>query len=158
MISSRPFKSVVSMQLSCILEFDGASRGNPGQAGAGVIVRSEDGIIISRLREGLGVVTNNVAEYKALILGLKYALRKGFQNVVVNGDSKLVCMQVQDLWKIKHHDMIALCTEAKQLKDKFLSFKICHVRREFNSDADAQANFGIALPCGEVYEEYANLN
>lgn len=49
---------------------------------------------ISRLREGLGVVTNNVAEYKALILGLKYALRKGFQNVVVNGDSKLVCMQV----------------------------------------------------------------
>lgn len=49
---------------------------------------------ISKLREGLGVVTNNVAEYKALILGLKYALRKGFQNVVVNGDSKLVCMQV----------------------------------------------------------------
>lgn len=46
MISSRPFKSVVSMQLSCILEFDGASRGNPGQAGAGVIVRSEDGIIV----------------------------------------------------------------------------------------------------------------
>lgn len=145
-------------RLSCILEFDGASRGNPGQAGAGVIVRSEDGIIISKLREGLGVVTNNVAEYKALILGLKYALRKGFQNVVVNGDSKLVCMQVQDLWKIKHHDMVALCNEAKQLKEKFLSFKICHVRREFNSDADAQANFGIALPCGEVYEEYADLN
>ncbi|PWA87513.1 Ribonuclease H1 [Artemisia annua] len=78
----------------CILEFDGASKGNPGQAGAGAVLRTEDGNLICRLREGLGIATNNVAEYRAMILGLKYALSKGFTSIRVMGDSKLVCMQV----------------------------------------------------------------
>nr|GEX28052.1 ribonuclease H1 [Tanacetum cinerariifolium] len=80
---------------ACILEFDGASKGNPGQAGAGAVLRTEDGNLICRLREGLGIATNNVAEYRAMILGLKSALSKGFTSIRVMGDSKLVCMQVQ---------------------------------------------------------------
>ncbi|KAL6865154.1 hypothetical protein ACP4OV_016305 [Aristida adscensionis] len=114
-------ESLPDSNLSCILEFDGASKGNPGKAGAGVIIRRLDGSLIARLREGLGIATNNVAEYRALILGLKYAAKKGFKYVRAQGDSKLVCNQIQDLW-------------------------------EFNSDADAQANFAVELPVGEVQE------
>jgi ribonuclease HI len=107
-----------------ILHFDGASKGNPGKAGAGAVLMTEDGRVvlsilnaltkfvvylcslslthfmsnvtlkISRLREGLGVVTNNVAEYRGLILGLKYAIRHGFRRIKVHGDSQLVCNQV----------------------------------------------------------------
>ncbi|XP_052729746.1 uncharacterized protein LOC108321370 isoform X3 [Vigna angularis] len=78
---------------TCILEFDGASKGNPGKSGAGAILRAIDGSLICRLREGVGVATNNAAEYRAMILGMKYALKKGFTGIRIQGDSKLVCMQ-----------------------------------------------------------------
>ncbi|EEF27855.1 nuclease, putative [Ricinus communis] len=138
---------------SCILEFDGASKGNPGPAGAGALLRTTDGRIICRLREGLGQVTNNVAEYRAMILGMKYALKKGYTKIRVQGDSKLVCSQVQGLWKVKHKDMTNLYEQAKQLKDKFASFQISHVLRALNSEADAQANLAIQLADGQVQEE-----
>ncbi|PON75990.1 Ribonuclease H [Trema orientale] len=78
---------------SCSLEFDGASKGNPGPAGAGAVLRAEDGSVVWQLREGVGIATNNVAEYRAVLLGLKQALKKGFKHIRVQGDSKLVCMQ-----------------------------------------------------------------
>jgi ribonuclease HI len=144
---------VSSYCCSCTLEFDGASKGNPGPAGAGAILRAVDGSQVYRLREGLGVVTNNVAEYRGVILGMKYALDKGFKHIRVQGDSKLVCMQVQGLWKIKNQNMGELCKVAKELKDKFVSFHISHIDRELNSEADAQANFGVHLQNGEVKVE-----
>ncbi|KAJ7953674.1 Ribonuclease H protein [Quillaja saponaria] len=149
--SSLP-QAPLSNTRSCILEFDGSSKGNPGQAGAGAVLRADDGTLICRLREGLGVVTNNVAEYRAMILGMKYALKKGFTGIRVQGDSKLVCMQVQGLWKVKHQDMCNLYKEAKELKDKFLSFQISHVLRNLNSEADTQANLAITLADGQVQE------
>ncbi|KAK9194720.1 hypothetical protein WN944_005427 [Citrus x changshan-huyou] len=130
---------------SCTLEFDGASKGNPGQAGAGAVLRAEDGNVVYRLREGVGIATNNVAEYRALILGLKYALQKGYKHIRVQGDSKLVCMQIQGLWKINNQNLAGLCKEAKELKEKFQSFQINHILRNLNSEADAQANMGIYL-------------
>ncbi|KAL6624641.1 hypothetical protein ACP70R_031962 [Stipagrostis hirtigluma subsp. patula] len=162
-------ESLPDSNLSCILEFDGASKGNPGKAGAGAIIRRLDGSVVARLREGLGIATNNVAEYRALILGLKYAAKKGFKYIRAQGDSKLVCNQtlrglhlhgmqilanlVQDLWRVKNDNMADLCKKAKELKGNFLSFQISHVLREFNSDADAQANFAVELPVGEVQEQ-----
>ncbi|XP_028801947.1 uncharacterized protein LOC114757120 [Neltuma alba] len=136
----------------CILEFDGASKGNPGKAGAGAILRSSDGSLICRLREGVGVATNNAAEYRALILGMKFALQKGFTGIHIQGDSKLVCMQIDGLWKVKNESMSRLYAVAKELKDKFLSFQITHVLRNFNSEADAQANLAINLADGQVQE------
>ena len=82
-------------QDSCTIEFDGASRGNPGRAGAGAVLRAPDNTVLFRSREGLGSATNNVAEYRALNLGLETALNNGFRNVRVQGDSQLVCKQVQ---------------------------------------------------------------
>ncbi|KAM0851817.1 hypothetical protein ACQ4PT_052170 [Festuca glaucescens] len=79
--------------LSCILEFDGACKGNPGKAGAGVIVRQPDGSVIAQLREGLGIATCNTAEYHALLLGLRYADKEGFKYIRAQGDSRLVCNQ-----------------------------------------------------------------
>ncbi|TKY50380.1 ribonuclease HI [Spatholobus suberectus] len=141
----------LSICLSCTLQFDGASKGNPGPAGAGAILR--DGSKVYRLREGVGIQTNNVAEYRGLILGLKHALKKGYKHILVHGDSLLVCNQIQGLWKIKNQNMASLCSEAKELKDKFLSFKISHVLREYNCEADVQANLATNLRAGEVQED-----
>ncbi|XP_020677708.1 uncharacterized protein LOC110096217 isoform X5 [Dendrobium catenatum] len=144
--------------MTCILEFDGASKGNPGMAGAGAVLRAEDGNVISRVREGLGITTNNVAEYRALILGMKYALMRGFKHIRVQGDSQLVCLQVQDLWQTKNQNMADLCREVKKLKDMFQSFSITHVRREFNAIADNLANLAVTLPAGEVCEDFGPLS
>nr|GMD97024.1 uncharacterized protein LOC109154812 [Ipomoea batatas] len=137
---------------SCTLEFDGSSKGT-GQAGAGAVVRADDGSLTCRLREGLGIATCNAAEYRGIILGLKYALSKGFTSIRVQGDSKLVCMQIQGHWKVKSQNLSILYGQAKQLKDRFLSFEIIHVLRKFNSDADVQANLGAKLPDGQIQEE-----
>lgn len=144
----------LSICQSCTIEFDGASKGNPGISGAGAIVRADDGSMVCRLREGVGFATNNVAEYRSVILGLKFALKKGFKKVRAKGDSNLVCMQVKGLWKTKNQNMADLCKVTKELKAKFLSFTIDHVPRELNSQADAQANLAINLKDGEVREEY----
>ncbi|KAG6429608.1 hypothetical protein SASPL_107660 [Salvia splendens] len=138
---------------SCTIEFDGASKGNPGQAGAGAVLRSDDGNLICRLREGLGVATNNFAEYRGFILGLRYALTKGFTSVRVRGDSKLVCMQIQGLWKVKNQNISGLFDEAKKLKDRFLSFQIIHILRDLNSEADTLANLAVDLAEGQIQEE-----
>uniref|UniRef100_A0A6N2NJN9 RNase H type-1 domain-containing protein n=1 Tax=Salix viminalis TaxID=40686 RepID=A0A6N2NJN9_SALVM len=139
---------------SCHLEFDGASKGNPGQAGAGAVLRNDDGSLICRLREGLGIATNNMAEYRAVLLGMKHALGKGYTKIHVKGDSKLVCMQIQGSWKARHENITNLYEEAKKLKNSFLSFHISHVPREYNSEADAQANLAVKLANGEVQEEF----
>ncbi|KAI5665563.1 hypothetical protein M9H77_15416 [Catharanthus roseus] len=144
---------VSSYCCSCIVEFDGASKGNPGLAGAGAVLRAADGSMVFRLREGIGIATNNVAEYRGIILGLKYALEKGFKHIRVQGDSKLVCMQIQGTWKTKNQNMAELCKVAKELKDQFLSFDIAHIERDYNTDADAQANLAIYLKSGEIQVE-----
>ncbi|TVU30465.1 hypothetical protein EJB05_22090, partial [Eragrostis curvula] len=141
-----------------ILHFDGASKGNPGKAGAGAVLMTEDGRVISRLREGLGIVTNNVAEYRGLVLGLKYAIRHGFKRIKVHGDSQLICNQaciffVKGIWQTKNQNMMELCQEVRRLKENFVSFEINHVPREWNSEADRQANIGITLPTNAVSEE-----
>ncbi|XP_057810939.1 uncharacterized protein LOC131025266 isoform X2 [Salvia miltiorrhiza] len=151
-ISSRTVTLSKSKERTCTLEFDGASKGNPGQAGAGAILRYDDGSVICRLSEGIGIATCNFAEYRGVILGLRYAADKGFTNIRVQGDSKLVCMQ--GLWKVKSENLLNLYKEAKELVDRFRSFQIVHVLRDLNSEADAQANIGAQLAEGEIQEDF----
>ncbi|KAL8043931.1 hypothetical protein ABFX02_08G014950 [Erythranthe guttata] len=143
------------VQCTCTVEFDGASKGNPGQAGAGAVLRA--GTMVYRLREGVGIATNNVAEYRGIILGLRYALQKGFRDICVKGDSKLVCMQVEGKWRTKTQNMTDLCKVAKEFMGKFSSFEICHIPRDENTEADAQANLGVHLKCGDVQVDGENI-
>ncbi|XP_026402361.1 uncharacterized protein LOC113297958 isoform X4 [Papaver somniferum] len=138
-------ESSVPEQGLCIVEFDGAAKGNPGPAGAGAVLRAENGQVLCRLHEGVGIATNNVAEYRAVLLGVKHALQKGFKRISVQGDSNLVVNQVQGKWKCKNDNMAMFCKQVKELKDKCVSFEIKHVYRDFNSEADAQANLGVHL-------------
>ncbi|CAN7009586.1 unnamed protein product [Brassica rapa subsp. trilocularis] len=143
-------------QDSCTIEFDGASRGNPGRAGAGAVLRAPDNTVLFRSREGLGSATNNVAEYRALNLGLETALNNGFRNVRVQGDSQLVCkQQVQGEWRTHHPKMAELCGQAQELMSQFDSCDVQHVPREFNSEADAQASRATNLAQGESQQDIA---
>ncbi|XP_019088567.1 PREDICTED: uncharacterized protein LOC109127705 isoform X2 [Camelina sativa] len=135
---------------TCIIEFDGASKGNPGLSGAAAVLKTEDGSLVCKIRQGLGIATNNAAEYHGLILGLKHAIEKGYTKVKVNTDSKLVCMQMKGHWNVNHEVLSKLYKEAKQLRSQCVSFEISHVLRKLNSDADEQANIAARLSEGEV--------
>ncbi|KAL3700247.1 hypothetical protein R1sor_018269 [Riccia sorocarpa] len=128
------------------IEYDGASKGNPGRAGAGALLRHPDGSVLCELTVGLGKTTNNVAEYRGLIAGLRKARELGIKRIQAQGDSKLVTMQLRDVWAVKNENLAVLCKEAKDLAGSFESFEIRHVDREWNSAADALANKGVGLP------------
>jgi ribonuclease HI len=122
------------------LHIDGASRGNPGEAGFGIHVTDVEGREQAELYGYLGRATNNVAEYQALIHALRYARDQGAARVVVRSDSELVVRQVEGRYKVKHPDMIPLHREAVSLLRGFESARVEHVRREQNRDADRLAN------------------
>ncbi|MCL7051498.1 hypothetical protein MKW94_029881, partial [Papaver nudicaule] len=105
---------------------------------------------ITRLHEGVGHATNNEAEYRGLLLGMKHAHAEGYKQISVRGDSKLVHMQVKGEWRTKKDNMKKLCKEVQGYKDKFESFDSSHVKRDYNGDADALANLGVKLGEGEV--------
>ncbi|KAF3627699.1 putative protein isoform X1 [Capsicum chacoense] len=132
------------------LNFDGASKGNPGLAGVGAVLRAADGSMVFWLRKGLGIATNNVAEYRGLFLGLEYALEKGFKHIQVQGDSKLVCNQTRGIWETKNQRIMELSNTVQELKDHFRSFLISHVERELNTEADTQAKLAVYLEDGET--------
>jgi len=125
------------------LEFDGGSRGNPGPAGIGVVLRTEDGIAIFTLGRFIGRATNNVAEYKALITGLEEALKLGARKIRVRGDSELVIKQMLGQYRVKHPDMKILHEEAQSLLRQFEEGKIEHNLRHKNELADKLANLAM---------------
>lgn len=127
-----------------VLEFDGASRGNPGLAGSGAALReSSSQQIVCRMRCFLGRKTNNEAEYTALIEGLKMASRLGVARLTARGDSKLVVMQVAGRWQVNKEHLQVLHAEAVAESRKFTQFSIEHVLREWNTEADKLSNEAI---------------
>jgi len=122
------------------IHIDGASRGNPGEAGFGVWVAAEDGTPVAGLFGYLGRATNNVAEYQALIHALRYALEGGARRVRIFSDSELVVRQMQGAYRVKHPDMVALHREAARLMGRFEEASLRHVPRESNREADRLAN------------------
>jgi ribonuclease H / adenosylcobalamin/alpha-ribazole phosphatase len=126
-----------------VLYADGASRGNPGPAGAGAVLFDENGAVVAELTLALGRATNNVAEYSGLILGLEEAKRRGARAVDVRMDSKLVVEQMRGLWKIKHPGLKPLALRAGALLASFPERTIQHVPREENGHADMLSNRAI---------------
>ena len=125
------------------LEFDGGSRGNPGPAGIGVVLRAADGTPLVTLGRFIGRATNNVAEYRALITAMQEARKLGATRIVIRGDSELIIRQMNGQYRVKHPDMRVLYDEAQELMSEFKSAKIEHNLREKNELADRLANLAM---------------
>ena len=125
------------------LHADGGARGNPGPAGIGVVIFGPDDEVIGEIAQGIGHATNNVAEYTALVEGLKLAKDLGVDDIQIFLDSELVVKQLSGEWKIKNDRLRQLAVTARRMMNDFGSASIEHVRREFNADADALANQGM---------------
>lgn len=122
---------------------DGAARGNPGPAGAGVCIRDARGNVIEERASYLGEATNNVAEYEALLLGLDEAQRLGGTRVEIRSDSELVVRQMLGEYRVRNARLKELHARAKSLERVFARVEYVHVRREENRDADRLANRAI---------------
>jgi ribonuclease HI len=127
----------------CRLFTDGASRGNPGQAGAGAVLFDTAGQELAARSLYLGQCTNNVAEYRALLLGLTMALEQGCDQVEIRLDSELIVRQIQGRYQVKHEALKPLFQEVKKLLAQFRSWSVAHVPRAENKRADELANQGI---------------
>ena len=118
---------------------DGGARGNPGPAAIGVVLRG-DGEVLEEVGETIGEATNNVAEYRALLRGIELAAAHGASELELIGDSELVVRQVEGRYKVKNAGMKELHKEVVRALREFDSWKIRHVRRAENADADRLVN------------------
>lgn len=131
------------MNETITLEFDGGSRGNPGPAGIGVVLRAQDGTPLVTLGRFIGRATNNVAEYRALIAALEEAKKLGAASIIIRGDSELIIKQMKGEYRVKHPDMKMLYDDAQHLLHQFDHAKIEHNLRHKNELADKLANLAM---------------
>ncbi len=119
---------------------DGGSRGNPGPAAAGAVASNASGEIVGERGELIGEATNNVAEYRAVLLGAALAAELGATELALVNDSELIAHQLNGKYKVKHVDMKPLYVEAIAALEQFQSWSISCVRREHNEAADLLVN------------------
>jgi len=129
--------------MKVIVHVDGGARGNPGPAAAACVIADAEGETIGEHAELLGRTTNNVAEYRALLLGLARARELGATEIEVIGDSELIAKQVQGVYKVKHEAMKPLHLEAMKALREFDSWSIRTVPRAQNARADALVNAAL---------------
>ena len=128
---------------SLIVHIDGAARGNPGPAGIGVVLWDEAGTIREEHQAYIGKATNNMAEYEALLFGLRKARELGYTAVKVFSDSELLVRQIRGEYRVKHPRLRKFYDQVDQLVRSFDAFEIDHVRRGMNTRADLLANRAI---------------
>jgi len=126
-----------------IVNVDGGARGNPGPAAVGAVVQTADGELLEERGELIGVATNNVAEYRALLLGIELAAGRGAGEVELVGDSELIVRQVRGEYKVKDATLRELHGEVKRALRSFENWTIRHVRREQNAEADRLVNAAL---------------
>jgi ribonuclease HI len=131
-----------------IAYIDGGSRGNPGPAGYGVRIESEDGSLVEELHGSLGIATNNVAEYNGLLAALTWAVDRGVNSLEVRSDSELLVKQMLGVYRVKNAGLQPLFQEARLLVHRLGRVRFQHVRREFNKDADRLANLAMDQAAG----------
>jgi ribonuclease HI len=122
------------------LSTDGGARGNPGPAAYGYVLEAEDGTVLDARGETIGVATNNVAEYRALIAGLEKAVELGIDELEVVSDSELLVKQMQGEYRVKNEALRDLNDEANSLERKLGRVRYKAVRREHNELADKLVN------------------
>ncbi len=130
--------------MSCILFFDGACRGNPGPMAIGVVLM-KNGKKLGELSKCLGTGTNNIAEWSALIEGLKLAMAHGCRELEVHGDSQLVIKQIRGQYRVKSENLIPLFNEAKKLCGNFKEIDFKWVNREENARTDTLSNNALDM-------------
>ena len=126
--------------MKVVVHVDGGSRGNPGPAAAAAVISSPDGDVLDEASELLGIATNNVAEYRGVLLGLARAKALGASEVEVVNDSELVAKQINGLYKVKHAAMRPLYLDAIAALREFDAWSIRSVPRAQNAGADALVN------------------
>ena len=131
---------------------DGGARGNPGPAAAGVIIQDEQGVTLFEGGFYLGRTTNNVAEYRGMIEGLKEAARLGARRVEVVSDSQLMVRQMLGEYRVKNAGLAPLYQEARRLAEGFEQVSFSHTLREGNQEADRMVNqaLDMARDCGDA--------
>jgi ribonuclease HI len=122
---------------------DGGARGNPGPAGYGVRIQAADGTVLDELHGGLGIATNNVAEYNGLLAALQWAVDNNVSRVQIRADSELLVKQMRGEYKVKNPGLRPLYVRARLLVGELDDVKFEHVRREFNAEADRLSNLGM---------------
>jgi ribonuclease HI len=125
-----------------VISTDGASLGNPGHAGAGVVVATPDGEVIDELFEYVGEATNNVAEYEAIRIGLEAAQRLGARRITVRLDSELVTRQLTGVYKVNDKKLLNAYSEVRRLMSEFDDVKFDRIPRDENKRADRLAGMG----------------
>lgn len=126
-----------------IVACDGAARGNPGPAGIGVQITDPSGSVVAEIGEGIGLATNNVAEYRAAIAGLARARELGATEVLLRSDSRLLIEQLAGNYRVRNEGLKPLHAEAKRLLATFARTELEHVPRERNTEPDRLANVGV---------------
>jgi ribonuclease HI len=123
---------------------DGASRGNPGESGIGIILKDEKGTVLASEFGYIGQATNNIAEYTALIACLKLAKKQDCKNLVIHSDSELLVRQMEGTYKVKEPRLKKLVEQAHAIIGSAdFECKFHHITRDHNKDADRLANLGI---------------
>ena len=122
---------------------DGGARGNPGPAGYGAVMTDEQGHVLAELYEGIGIATNNVAEYRGLIAALEWAAAHGHTRLHIKSDSLLMVQQMLGNYRVKHAGLLPLYRQARHLMARVGHVTFEHVRRELNADADRLSNLGM---------------
>ncbi|MDY0088319.1 MAG: ribonuclease HI family protein [Coriobacteriia bacterium] len=131
---------MVSSAGYCVLHTDGGSRGNPGPAGSGFVLRDAAGTIVCTSGHYLGEATNNQAEYDGLVRGLEAALAHGCRRLRVRMDSELIVKQMSGRYRVKNAGLKVFFLRASELVRRFEDVRFTHVFREENAEADALAN------------------
>jgi ribonuclease HI len=129
-----------------VVNVDGGARGNPGPAAIAAVVAPPDGEILEEGSEAIGPATNNVAEYRALLLGIERALALGAGEIELVGDSELIVRQVRGEYRVKDAALRDLHAQVREALDGFERWSIRHVRREENERADRLVNEVLDAP------------
>ena len=139
------------VQATVIVYIDGGARGNPGPAGYGVRIETSDGTLIEELHDSIGVATNNVAEYSALVAALTYLDQHGFQDATIRSDSQLLTKQMLGEYRVRSPGISPLHREASALVQRLGNVRFEHIPRNMNTEADRLANVAMDVSTASQY-------